>query len=355
MLKYEFRKFLTNKFFFFLLCVFTIINLCYIKSQIIPENSVQELEVYSKIKGPNINEKVSAFVKEVQQADQTNPYYGIYLDDYDALEYAYNYEENIQQVIKKAENNVENAKLDSFEKKKNKQITRYYSHRKLEAFYHMEDEKALLEYDFSQGIILIFLLLGVPYIRVYERKGGMDRLSATCSHGQWQVRGAKTAFLAVLTLILSVFFSITDLIGFAVFGDLDGLGQPLYAISDFCFTPVHMKIIAFFFVSILIRFVGNLVIAFLIYICSAIFSNVLLIFISGGLITAAFVLITVYTSFSFSPVLLIKNSVLFKEYSAVNIGGFPLLMIYILLLLYTGINIVMAFVIIKGKRDAVSR
>lgn len=98
----------------------------------------------------------------MQQADQTNPYYGIYLDDYDALEYAYNYEENIQQVIKKAENNVKNIKLDSFEKKRNEQISRYYSDRKLEAFYHMDDEKALLEYDFSQGIILIFCFLGFP-------------------------------------------------------------------------------------------------------------------------------------------------------------------------------------------------
>lgn len=274
-----------------------------------------------------------------KEPNQPNTYTGYIFGDmnmfkelYDGLDYYYNYEKRLNNVIAKAEENIDfyRERANLFEVKNNKKILSVYGKRSLSEFYDTTAYEEFFKYDFSSLLIILLLTFGLASVFSGERESSMNTILLTSKYGKNFTIATKILAAMMYVAIISIYFFILDFLCFSVIFKLLGYNLPIYSMRDFEYTPLNMEIWKFIIYSDTIKLFGFMVIGLLILLFSSIFSESLVSFIASiGMITGCLAINDFFHGKAreiiafINPVSMLTNRELFKEYSVIDILGKP--------------------------------
>lgn len=285
---------------------------------------------------------------------------------YDSLDYCYNYERRLDDVISKAKSNIEffEKRGNAFEVKNNQKIIELYGGRSIKEFYNTEGYKEFFKYNFSSLLIILILILGLASVFCGERETGMHVMLCSCKYGKMATVSAKIIASMIYTAAISIWFFVLDFVCFSSMFKLFGSNLPVYAMKDFQFTPLTMKIWQFVIFFDLIKLLGFFAIGAIIIFFSSVFAESLLSFILSAGIIVLYLSGNDFLSGDvkeivslINPVSLITNRELFMKYTVVNILGQPVFKFTTalsLIALFSAL-IIFAVVIINRKNVFLSR
>jgi len=305
----------------------------------------------SLLKGTLTEDKINFVISETKRlqeltADQTasheydpNTYTGnIYadnflfsLDIYPEVKYAVSYAYDNKRIVEKAEDNIDffTNKNNSYERTKNEQIVSIYGNRVITEFYDLKGMKYFVYYDFSSLIVLLLCVLIVVPVFVGESETRMDLLLPSFKKGGAKLVWTKILFTFSVVLLISLWFSVWDLVGFSMFTPLRGFDAPLFALKDFQFTPLNLKVYQYIFLGFFLKTIGVGELIVLVLLASRTFKKTIYAFgVSAGVILIPYLsLFSAKESFRFyeviNPALLIKNRYLFMNFAVQNIFDYP--------------------------------
>lgn len=266
-----------------------------------------------------------------------NLYYG-YLEP--NLKFAVSYAYDMQDVLERAEDNIQfYEQVGSIkELNKNHDIIRLYSGRSINEYWNLYGARYLLFYDFSGLLIILLLVLTLTPSFVAERENRMDQLFPTFPSGERKINSTKFSFIILITLIYCVWFFVMDLIGFALFSHLQGFSMPLFSVQEFQLTPLTLSVVQYYGVSLILKFFGMLIVSFYIAILSKFLPKTVYVFLGSVLPLVLFVfwLPRAHSAFGWldfvNPIHLIKNRYLFLSYNPIFIGSTPIQPVFIAVL-----------------------
>ncbi len=356
LLKFEFKKYVFKPYVLILIVACTVINLagayfsCAEYKYWYDEENFQKI-YNSKLKGKLTDDKINYVISETERLnsliqDRTfsreydpNTYTGlIFADDtlfsrdvHPRMEYAVGYAYDMNRIVEKADENLAflSDKQNPYEMKKNAQIISLYSNRSIQEFYDLMGMKYFLHYDFSSLLALLLCILIIVPVFVGESETKMDQLLPSFKNGREKLVRTKIKFTFVVVFLISLWFSIWDMIGFALFSPLRGFDATLYALEVFRYTPLNLNIWQYILLSFLLRTLGLSTLAALILLASRLFKKTIYVFtVSAAAIFIPYLSqFVVKDHFKFleliNPALLIKNRYLFMNYTAQNFFNTP--------------------------------
>ncbi|MDR2933427.1 MAG: ABC transporter permease [Oscillospiraceae bacterium] len=370
---FELKKLIGKRGIFIALILFSMINLLKIHSvyqsysYLAPENTVSASSefmdwhtaywtLYPDVKGTMTNESIERILAlyrplEEKLADLTastemNQPGTITGNDYsDAnllskyymkpMEYFYTYRQNAEAVIERARENVlfYREHGNEYEARKNALIHNIYAGRVISNFEYTEMVNYLVHYDFSTVLTLLLVLYGIVGVFVRERETQMTGLLITSPKGGRETALAKLLAASVFAVCVSLWFSLSDVLGFALtFGTWEGLGMPVYAITNLSTSAVNMTLLQYIFLSAFTKALGIWVLGMMILLVSRFWDNALVPFIAGGIGAGGLAVLSSIFAYSgniiakiLNPATLLTNRVLFGKTEIINMFGFPVL------------------------------
>lgn len=354
LLLFEFKKNAFKPYVLVLLIVCTLVNLigAYFSTAYYQQSYENFQKLYNSVlKGELTEDKVNFVISETNRlqeltADGTasheydpNTYTGIIYSDYflflfdiyPEVKYAVSYAYDNNRIVEKAKNNIDffTNKNNLYELKKNEQIVSIYSNRIIKEFYDLKGMKYFVSYDFSNLIILLLCVLIIVPVFVGEKETKMDQLLPSFKKGGARLVWTKILFTFAVVFLISLWFSVWDLIGFSLFTPLRGFDAPVYALNDFQFTPLNLRFSQYLILGFVLKTIGIGTLISLVLLASRAFKKTIYAFVvSAGVILIPYLSqFFAKDSFKFSelinPALLIKNRYLFMDFSVQNIFDYP--------------------------------
>lgn len=363
LLRYEFKKFLKPHI-LILLIACSILDLLGIYLSIDRYYNPTIFETFRDIyteylAGPITQEKIDFVTEETRrlntdaeriptdQLEDPNSYTGNLFTDmlifnsyiFPQMEYSVNYFYENQRLVSAAYDNLDfySAVDNTFMQRFNAQIVTTFDQRTIDQFYDFLNMKNLVYYDFSGLIVLLLGVIVITPVFFEERESGMDRLLPSYHYGAEKLKRVKILFTFIISFGLTLWFFLLDLIGYALFSNLEGFSAPVFALMDFRFTPLNTNIMVYLILIFLLRVVGISSFLFLILLASAYFKKSIYIFTVGmGTIVIVFLSqFSAGSSFTLielcNPALLINGRYLFMDYAVQNIFNFPINSVYVAL------------------------
>ena len=251
------------------------------------------------------------------------------------MQYFYEYSGRSEQVANKARQNAAlyGERGAVYQQRENSIIYNLYAGRAITAFAYREMCNYYLNYDFSIVLTLLISLYGVISTFVNERETQMDMLLLVNPNGGRKTALAKILAATLFLLLTSLWFSLLDLIGFAVsFQTLEGLALPIFAIPNFAESSVNISIFQYALLSAALKCAGAWVIGMLWLLVSMFWKNALVPFVINFALCMALIVngaASAYSSFfwrkALNPYSLLANRVLLGKTEFINLGGFPVL------------------------------
>lgn len=307
------------------------------KGEITPEKIDQLLAVYQPLA------EATADMTASTATDDPNTMTGnIYsdrnlLDKYfvQPMRYFYEYGGQAKQVADRARQNVAlYAELGAiYQQRESGAIYNLYAGRSIPSFAYREMCNYYLNYDFSIVLTLLLCLYGIIGTFVSEKETQMDMLLLVSPNGGRKTTLAKILAATIFLLLVTLWFSLLDLIGFAAsFQTIEGLNLPTYAIPAFAEASVNISILQYVLLSAALKCVGVWVVGMICLLVSMFWKNALLPFVINFALCTAMIIsgaACAYSNFFWTKVLnpysLLTNRVLLGKTEFVNIGGFPVL------------------------------
>lgn len=375
MFAYEFKKVFCKKIIPVILGVFIILDI--LKIGLIYKESIDnetmcnaKQEITEQIKGEITNEKLSFVIEKkreleelIQSGNFSTEYsedtysgyqYGdwnIFVEIYNSLDYTYHYPNLLQNVTDKATENLALYPYDSYEAKLSQKILDTYPNRVISFYYDTDGYEQYFKYDFSSLLVILLLLLILSPIFAEETELKMNLLILSSPKGKSSVTKAKLSVAVLISIGVSLMFSMLDFVLFFFIFRLEGANNPLYSLESFAYTQFGGTIWQYTTISILIKLLANIFFAILFLFFSSLFSSQLPAFIcSGGTV---FLLIVCY-DFSpiqcmkqLNPIMLFTNRLLMDSFVQTDIFGNPVDTIIILAGMVSIITFVLFAAIVK--------
>lgn len=233
------------------------------------------MEIYNAAKG-DITQETAGFVtqetKRLEElcADGTysrdytpGTYCGYLFGDYFLIhkyfylpmQYCVSYEDSLEPVLERAEDNLEfytqvgNKGMAA----KSAYILEHYAGRSIRAFYLTDGWEHLLSYGFSDLLILLLLLLGVSGSFSRERETDMLRLLQSTRNGKGKLALSKCVSAILYAVCLTVLFAAVNFTVYGILCGFEGLNCPLYAIESYRDTPFSGTILEFYLLATLAK------------------------------------------------------------------------------------------------------
>ena len=268
-------------------------------------NAYQSL--HKKLDGPLNKEKISYVIDTYQELDGqtsdrtysteynedtfTGYVFGDYVlfrkEFYEPVKYLVEYQDHINEKVEKAKENMAYYEKyhNTYEYQKNKEIVKRYSNRKLNFFYDTKTWLKLLEYHFSDFLILVLLILGVVPVYSQEKNTGIHQLIQTTKQGKWTFCiGKYIAFiLPVVTLVF--LFHFMNWLGYRCTFGLSSGSVPLYSIPKYQYTVWNGSIMQFYIFLFVMKCLGFIVLSLIFnlvseHVSSLVTSYILCVFIT---------------------------------------------------------------------------
>ena len=250
------------------------------------------------------------------------------------MQYSYEYSGRSEQVANRARQSAAlyGERGAVYQQRESGAIYNLYAGRTIPAFAYREMCNYYLNYDFSIVLTLLLCLYGIIGTFVSEKETQMDMLLVSPGGGR-KTALAKILAATLFLLLISLWFSLLDLIGFAAsFQTFEGLALPVFAIPNFAESSVNISIFQYVLLSAALKCAGTWVIGMLWLLVSMFWKNALLPFVMGLSLCMALTVsgaARAYSNFVWPKVLnpysLLTNRVLLGKTEFVNLGGFPIL------------------------------
>ncbi len=386
LLRYEFWKLFCKKAVFICLALFLLINVYKISTLPERENITSYDEyfsgydaVYDIVKGEMTEGKILFVVENYQElsalneqnAFSNNPNenrftrydygdYIVFMQFFNGMDYAYNYNANMSGYINLAKENVEFflERGNEYDASVNQQIIDIYGGRGISAYYDTYGFSEFFEYDFSSLLIILLLLLSLASSFTMESESGMNMLIKISKKGRQHTVLAKIGAFVLFSFLITVLFTVVDLIAFDIKFGLEGFFNPIYSIERYFAFTLNLSMMGYVILSMLLKFAAFTVVGIFIMFCSSLFGSVLYSFGVGTFAVFGLILADGTTKLGASkfltllnPLSLIANRYMLDTYSVVNIFGYPVLRIYVALVLM----LIFAVVLIVGIMLAYTR
>lgn len=268
-----------------------------------------------------------------------------------------------QQAQKIAQNARENGSFydhirNSYEYRKNAKINNLFENRKISSFGYTEVWDRLSNYTFSSWLILLICLFASSNAFAQEKGTRMELLLQTTPSGKKRTSIAKCLSSIVFTVLVTLWFCVSDWIGFAwSYKTISGCTMPIYALADFVSSPLQCSLGIYFILCAGLRILGVLFFAFVCCGISSMFSNALYPFLFGGMIAfgssvAANATKNLYDPYwrAFNPASLLFPKSLFSSTEYVSCWGEPILTPLITVILaVSGSMLIIVLLCRKGK------
>ena len=376
--KFELKKLFGNRTIIVMLMLLSLINIYKIDSEYrkyaIQNESFYNahFEIYADVSGAWDNAKIEYVIDEYQKAKaivdtgnystepnqpDTHTGYifgdcGLFEEIKDGMEYMYRYSDTMTELTRKAADNAafyrqkENAYLAA----ENEKIEKTYQNRSISAFYDTWGLTEYFKYDFSTLLILILLVPMLSPIFSKEREIEMYGLLKITHNGRKLSLYKLLAGMAAVCII-SLFFLLQDFLTFTYIYKISGLSQPIYALSQFCYSPLTMSVGGYILLNAALKTLGFMIIGGICMAFSAVFSNEILPFCLSLAVTVIMVVTDAFgviggASF-LNPVTLLSNAKLFMDFQVIRIFDTPVFKFVLPILAATLLLIAFSILIIR--------
>lgn len=206
-------------------------------------------------------------------------------------------------------------------------------------------------HDFSSLLCLIMLILGLSSSFTGEKSSGMNTLISAYGKSRSTIF-AKVISSAVFCAVLTIYFSLCDLVNTHFLLGVEGLDMPIYSAEMFQNSPFSFSFIGAILVTTAMRFLALFTVSILIIFFSKISPNTI---ISMALSFGALLAMIILTSFSKSvinPINSLSQAAFLEDFSTINLFGQPILALFAAVLFMAVECIILCGMIaINGKSD----
>ncbi len=228
------------------------------------------------------------------------------------------------QIVENAYNNYQIYKNigNSYEAEKSAMIYKAFQNRSIPEYRATYWTNLFFSYDFSSLLCVIMLIFCLSSAFTSEKTSGMNNLIFSYGKGGSTVR-AKIFSAGILCLLLTVYFSVCDLLTTHILLGIDGVNMPLYSAESFKFSPYTFSFASAVLIWTAQRFAALFVISLILLLISKISPN--LVFSMAFSFAAALMLIflTAASESVFNPICALIPNAYIQEFSVVNIFGMP--------------------------------
>jgi len=306
-------------------------------------------DVYSIVEGPITLEKMNWIISEHNrlsdiihggqfstEKDEENTYTGYVFSDnvlfeqiYEEAKYAFEYRIDAQNISYTAK---ENAAY--YQNRSNKDIATYYSAmadtfqgRDIPNFYRTYGWMSYFEYEFSNLMVLLMIMIGLSTIFSLEWEFGTKSIIRVIFGGVHKSRRDKMMFALLFVFLITTCFSIQDYLIFASQYGFRGLNNPLYAIPEMKQTTLNISVGAFILLNFFLKMFGMCIFAIQLMLISALVKCSLYAFSGSVMCLMLHILLSAAES-SASVLPLLNSEQLCSKFEGFAIEGFLVLRIF---------------------------
>lgn len=244
---------------------------------------------------------------------------------------------------------------NDYESRKNAMIYNLYSNRRISEYRATNWANAYFSYDFSSLLCIVLLILGLASSFTSERESGMDQLISAYGKTKSTII-SKVVSSAIFCLILTIIFTVLDLIAVNRFLVIKNINMPLYSAKLFELTPFNFTFVEAVFVCAGLRFLGLFAIALIVMVISKITPNTIAATISSFAAVLALILLSLISESLINPIGLLTPKNYLEKFSVVDLFGRPILALYGALICAGLLCFVfIAAIVLRRKTNAVSR
>lgn len=251
---------------------------------------------------------------------------------YNPMKYIATYFINTDRIVEKAKDNIVFYERygNSYEKAKNEFIADHYNGRRITVFYDGRPWELLFDYNFSDLLILLLMLLGLVPVFINEKETKMSGLILASKNGKINMTFIKIVSAFTFVSFLVLVFSCENILAFTFLHGLKGPAMPLYAIEKYQYTPLSYSVLTFYFLIVFLKIAGFFSFGMLIFLLSSLFIRVIYtymvssIFLIGGIYASGYMTSVGFGKKAlafFSPFTLLKGNELYSKLLDANISG----------------------------------
>ncbi|MCM1276616.1 MAG: hypothetical protein NC299_14855 [Lachnospiraceae bacterium] len=339
-----------------LLAVLSVVNIAYLNDscrrnndRVYGENRDSYYKAYNKFCGAVTDEKTDRLKKEANElaaivADgiysteyDPNRYTGYVFGDYALLNveikremtYCITYPNTSDRIALAAHENVDFYKNLNcfFESRRNELISKMYYGRKIPEYRTTAWAESFFTYDLSSLLCVVMLIFGLSAVFSAEYESGMVQLiSASGKRGITAAAKIVSAF--IYCAVLSIYFTVIDLIGINIFHGIDGMNMPLYSAPMFEKTPFGFSFLGAVSVFTGLRVLALFTIALLILLFSQIFRNSITSTAVSFLALIGLIALSGTRGGILDPINMFSPSAYLKDFEVYDFFGVPIIALY---------------------------
>ena len=305
-------------------------------------SSEAEYTMYTTAEGEITGEKISAlenYSRMVKSGDPSisNYYYNAYYDGVvtdnilSGIRTAAGYEGKMNTLMRSNEELAaiyENCGND-YLKKQTEIISDIYSARALSNFYDMRPAEKYIGYDFSSLLIIMIVFFACAPIFAGEKESSAMSLILSSPKGRVPLCAAKQLTAVIFTSVVCALFFVCDFLVFLWRVRFRGLGEPVYSMQSFEFSPLNISVIGLVVVLLILKYLGVLCFTMLACAFSSVFDRSYMAFLASVLTCFGLMVVSAYSGGAFeyinafNPINVIIGRNLLSDFYVINIFGEP--------------------------------
>ncbi len=244
---------------------------------------------------------------------------------------------------------------NDYESRKNAMIYNLYSDRVISEYRATNWANAYFSYDFSSLLCIILLILGLSSSFTRERESGMEQLISAYGKTKSTVI-SKVISSIVFCLILTIVFTVSDLMAVDRFLVIKNINMPLYSAELFEFTPFNITFAEAVLVCAGLRLLGLFAISLLVMAISKITPNTIAATVSAFAAVLFLIFLSLISDSFVDPIGLLTPKKYLEKFGVVNLFGRPVLVIYGAIICAVLLSLAfIAIIALRRKTNAVSR
>ena len=275
----------------------------------------------------------------------------VFNEVYTSLSYAYHYKDNVNGVKAKAAQNISLYPKNSYDARYSQKILDKYNERQVGKFYDTTGFEAYYRYNFSSLLILLLSVLIFSSVFARETEINMNVLILSTCKGKAAITKAKLTACFIISILITLLFSLIDYIAFSLTYGLNGASNPLYSLPSFMYTTFSSSINNFVLLCLLLKIIGCLFFSSIIMFVSTKFSSTL----KSFTLSLILVLISLCCNdflpgkmfHKLNPVFMLTPNELFNTFNQINFFGYPVDAFSILIGAVVIFTVIFTFLIYK--------
>lgn len=205
---------------------------------------------------------------------------------YKPMKYMATYPSFSNEIIQKAKSNVEFYSIykNAYQINRNKFILNSYKNREIMYFYETKSWESLIDYRFSELLILLLSIISIVSIYHREKASKMYMLILTSKNWKTSLFPAKLFATLIYVFLLVLIFSLSNFIIFKMFYGLNGVQMPVYSMEGYKDSFLNCSVLTFYLILQLIKILGVFSFAGVLMLLSLLFKRIIYPFIFSTLL-----------------------------------------------------------------------